>query len=107
MVQPTRAVDGRREVPRAANVMMKEYDYSVSFDRPQRFSNAPAGMGLEYVNLPRKPLSEYVGASIEFTAFPGAPDEPEPWDPLNFCELYKISGNNPDVASLREAELKH
>jgi len=84
-----------------------ETDYGVSFDRPQRFSNAPAGMGLEYVNLPRKPLSEYVGASIEFTAFPGGPEEPIPWDPLNFCELYKISGNNPDVAWLREAELKH
>jgi len=82
-------------------------DSGVSFDRPVRESFAPAGMGKEYVNAPRKPLSEYVGASIEFAAYPGAPDDPEPWDPLNFCELYKISGNNPDVAFLREAELKH
>merc|ERR1719393_1108389 len=72
-----------------------------------RESYAPAGMGKEYVNLPRKPLSEYVGASVEFTAFPGAPDEPIPWDPMRFSELYKVSGNNPDVAWLREAELKH
>jgi len=96
---------------RAVDVRMAEYDRGVSFElgpgREQRFSNAPAGMGLEYVNMPRKPLSEYVGASIEFCAYPGAPDEPVPWDPLNFCELYKISGNNPDVAWLREAELKH
>jgi len=92
-------------------VQMADYDRGVSFElgpgREQRFSNAPAGMGLEYVNLPRKPLSEYVGASIEFCAYPGAPDEPVAWDPFNFCELYKISGNNPDVAWLREAELKH
>jgi len=92
---------------RAVAVQMQDRDYGVSYDREQRFSNAPAGMGLEYVNLPRKPLSEYVGASIEFAAYPGAPDTPAPWDPLNFCELYKISGNNPDVAWLREAELKH
>jgi len=76
-------------------------------DEGLRFSNAPAGMGLEYVNQPRRPLSEYVGASVEFTAFPGAPDTPVPWDPFDFCELYKVSGNNPDVAWLREAELKH
>jgi len=29
------------------------------------------------------------------------------WDPMSFSELYKVSGNNPDVAWLREAELKH
>jgi len=76
-------------------------------DEGLRFSNAPAGMGLEYVNQPRRPLSEYVGASVEFTAYPGAPDVPEAWDPFGFSELYKVSGNNPDVAWLREAELKH
>ena len=74
---------------------------------PKRFSYAPEGMGFEYVNQPRKPLSEYVGASVEFCAFPGAPDEPVAWDPMRFSELYKVSGNNPDVAWLREAELKH
>jgi len=68
---------------------------------------APEGMGKEYLCLPRKPLSEYVGASVEFCAYPGAPDEPVAWDPLGFTELYKVSGNNPDVAWLREAELKH
>jgi len=72
-----------------------------------RESFAPAGMGKEYVNQPRKPLSEYVGASVEFNAFPGAPEQPVPWDPLRLSELYKVSGNNPDVAWLREAELKH
>ena len=64
-------------------------------------------MGKEYVNQPRRPLSEYVGASVEFCAYPGAPDTPTPWDPMRFSELYKVSGNNPDVAWLREAELKH
>mmetsp|Transcript_43158 Transcript_43158/g.113360 ORF Transcript_43158/g.113360 Transcript_43158/m.113360 type:complete len:236 (-) Transcript_43158:461-1168(-) len=66
---------------------------------------APAGMGKEYLQQPRKPLSEYVGASHELAAFPGG--VMKPWDPMDFCELYKVSGNNPDVAWLREAELKH
>jgi len=66
---------------------------------------APAGMGKEYVSQPRKPLSEYVGASQELSAFPGGVTQP--WDPMSFSELYKVSGNNPDVAWLREAELKH
>ena len=48
-----------------------------------------------------------MGASVEFCAYPGAPDAPVPWDPMRFSELYKVSGNNPDVAFLREAELKH
>jgi len=94
-----------------ANVRMGDsgvsFDMEGTLDREMRESYAPASMGKEYVNAPRKPLSEYVGASIEFCAFPGAPDEPVPWDPLKFTELYKISGNNPDVAWLREAELKH
>ena len=75
--------------------------------REFRESYAPAGMGKEWVNQPRKPLPEYVGASVEFAAFPGAPDVPIAWDPLKLTELYKVSGNNPDVAWLREAELKH
>ena len=68
-------------------------------------SFAPAGMGGEYVSQPRKPLSEYIGASQELAAFPGG--ETKPWDPMQFSDLYKVSGNNPDVAWLREAELKH
>jgi len=66
---------------------------------------APAGMGKEYLQQPRKPLSEYVGASQELAAFPGGVTEP--WDPLSFCKLIEVSGNNPDVAWMREAELKH
>jgi len=69
---------------------------------------APAGMGKEYVSKPRKPLSEYVGASLELD--PGsffAGNAPTAWDPVSFTELYKVSGNNPDAAWLREAELKH
>jgi hypothetical protein len=68
-------------------------------------SFAPAGMGGEYVSQPRKPLSEYVGASQELGAIPGG--ETKAWDPMQFSDLYKVSGNNPDVAWLREAELKH
>ena len=64
-------------------------------------------MGREFVDAPRKPLSEYVGAAKEFTAYPGAPDKPVPWDPIGFSLLHKVSANNPDVAWLREAELKH
>merc|ERR1719198_1879555 len=72
---------------------------------------APSTMGREFINSARKPLSEYVGASQELAAFPGGGGKegaaPVPWDPLRFSELYKVSGNNPDVAWLREAELKH
>uniref|UniRef100_A0A7S0J1E7 Uncharacterized protein n=1 Tax=Calcidiscus leptoporus TaxID=127549 RepID=A0A7S0J1E7_9EUKA len=71
---------------------------------------APAGMGREYINDPtaRRPLSEYVGASEEMNLvayFKG--EAVEPWDPLDLCLLSKVSANNPDVAFLREAELKH
>jgi len=66
---------------------------------------APEGMGADYVSQPRKPLSEYVGASQELAAFPGG--ETKAWDPWSLSELYKVSGNNPDVAFMREAELKH
>ena len=53
---------------------------------------APAGMGKEYVSQPRKPLSEYAGASFEMDVasfFRGA--APEPWDPMGFSQLYKVS----------------
>merc|ERR1719476_257857 len=60
---------------------------------------APSGMGQEFINSERKPLSEYVGASVEFGD--------APWDPWSLTELWKVSANNPDVAWLREAELKH
>lgn len=72
---------------------------------------APATMGREFINRERAPLSSYVGASQELAAFPGGGGKegmsPTPWDPLCFSELYKVSANNPDVAWLREAELKH
>jgi hypothetical protein len=60
----------------------------------------------------RKPLSEYVGASAEFNIGAYFKDKApessfEPWDPMGFCLLSKVSANNPDVAFLREAELKH
>jgi len=79
---------------------------SIKMDETDTF--APAGMGKEYVSQPRKPLSEYAGASFEMDVasyFRGA--APEPWDPMGFSQLYKVSGNNPDAAWLREAELKH
>ena len=82
-------------------------DPSLAYTSGMRESYAPRDMGKEYVNQARRPLSEYVGASVEFCAYPGAPDAPVPWDPMRFSELYKVSGNNPDVAWLREAELKH
>jgi len=69
---------------------------------------APAGMGKEYVSQPRKALSDYAGASLELdlaSYFKG--EAAQPWDPMSFSELYKVSGNNPDAAWLREAELKH
>jgi len=76
---------------------------AVKMDETDTF--APVGMGAEYVSRPRKPLSEYVGASQELAAFPGG--VVQAWDPMSFSLLYKVSGNNPDVAFLREAELKH
>ena len=66
---------------------------------------APEGMGKEFVNRPRKALADYVGASQEFAAFPGG--VVQPWDPLDLSKLTYVSGNNPDVAFMREAELKH
>eukprot|EP00967_Tisochrysis_lutea_P075334 scaffold101527_cov30-Tisochrysis_lutea.AAC.1 len=72
---------------------------------------APSGMGREFINKERAPLSSYVGASQELAAFPGGGGKegmaPTPWDPFCFSELYKVSANNPDVAWLRESELKH
>ena len=63
------------------------------FDSPY----APEGMGREFINSPRRPLSEYVGASIEIPGGGG-----KAWDPMSFTELWKVSANNPDVAWLRE-----
>jgi light-harvesting complex I chlorophyll a/b binding protein 1 len=67
-------------------------------------------MGREAIQADvRKPLADYVGASEEFNLgkyFAGETDY-EPWDPFDFCKLSKVSANNPDVAFLREAELKH
>jgi hypothetical protein len=69
---------------------------------------APAGMGKEYVSQPRKPLAEYAGASLELDLASYFKDgTAAAWDPMSFSELYKVSGNNPDAAFLREAELKH
>jgi len=72
---------------------------------------APAGMGREFINKERAPLSSYVGASQELASFPGGGGKDgmaaEPWDPLGFSQLWKVSANNPDTAWLREAELKH
>jgi len=82
---------------------LKHAASAIKMDETDTF--APVGMGAEYVSRPRKPLSEYVGASQEFAAFPGG--VVQPWDPMSFSLLYKVSGNNPDVAFLREAELKH
>jgi len=72
---------------------------------------APEGMGREYINADnvRRPLSDFVGASEELNLnayFKGATSF-EPWDPWGFSKLSKVSANNPDVAFLREAELKH
>ena len=51
---------------------------------------APAGMGKEYVSQPRKPLSDYAGASLELdlaSYYAGKPVAA--WDPMSFSELYK------------------
>merc|ERR1719199_1405323 len=76
------------------------------YDKPY----APEGMGQEEIQEDtRKPLSAYVGASEEFNlgAYFKGEKNFEPWDPLDLCKLSKVSANNPDVALLREAELKH
>merc|ERR1719453_2161730 len=76
------------------------------YDKPY----APEGMGQEYINEDvRKPLEAYVGASEEFNlgAYFKGEKNFEPWDPWDLCKLSKVSANNPDVAFLREAELKH
>jgi len=99
-LSPAHAVGARRApaVQMAAGPM---------YDQPL----APSTMGREFINSARKPLSEYVGASQELAAFPGGGGKegaaPVPWDPLQLSELWKVSANNPDVAWLREAELKH
>merc|ERR1719421_689193 len=95
-------------VARSARVTMKLDEGRYMYGEPL----APAGMGREYINDPtaRRPLSEYVGASEELNLvayFKGEGEALEPWDPLDLCLLSKVSANNPDVAFLREAELKH
>lgn len=78
------------------------YMYGVPF--------APEGMGREFINADgvRRPLADFVGASEEMQLgayFKG--EKLKPWDPLELNKLSKVSANNPDVAFLREAELKH
>jgi hypothetical protein len=86
------------------NVVMYDREKGSMYDNPY----APAGMGREFIDAPRKPLSEYVGASKEFNLGPnGASENFEPWDPWSLSLLHKVSANNPDAAWLREAELKH
>lgn len=92
---------------RSSDVAMKKDVGRYMYDEPY----APAGMGREYINAPdvRKPLSEFVGASEELNlaAYFKGETEFEPWDPWDFAKLSKVSANNPDIAFLREAELKH
>ena len=94
------------QAPRCEVVMKKDVGRYM-YDEPF----APAGMGREFINADgvRKPLSEFVGASEELNlaAYFGGATEFEPWDPWSFSKLSKVSANNPDVAFLREAELKH
>ena len=92
-------------VPVRAQPTMKEGGYM--YDNPY----APAGMGREFIDAEgaRKPLDDYVGVSEELNLaafFKGEPLGPA-WDPMGFSKLSKVSANNPDVAFLREAELKH
>lgn len=69
---------------------------------------APPTMGREYIQGARKPLSEYAGRSAELQVGDWlAGKELEVWDPWSLNLLSKVSANNPDVAWLREAELKH
>jgi len=90
-----------------AQVVMRKDEGRYMYDEPY----APAGMGREFINAPdvRKPLAEFVGASEELNlaAFFKGEKSFEPWDPMEFSKLSKVSANNPDVAWLREAELKH
>lgn len=85
-----------------AGIVEKGYMY----DNPL----APPGMGREFINAKdvRKPLEEYAGSSAELQvgAFLSG-KELEVWDPWSLTKLSKVSANNPDVAWLREAELKH
>ena len=90
--------------PVRAQPTMKEGGYM--YDNPY----APEGMGREYIDAEnaRKPLEDFVGASEELNLaafFKG--ESFGPWDPWSLSKLTKVSGNNPDVAFLREAELKH
>jgi hypothetical protein len=91
---------------RSGDVMMKKDEGRYMYGEPF----APEGMGREFINADnvRRPLADFVGASEELNLaafFKG--EKIEPWDPLEFHKLSKVSGNNPDIAWLREAELKH
>jgi hypothetical protein len=88
--------------PADASIVEKGYMY----DNPL----APPGMGREFINAKdvRKPLEEFAGCSAELQVGTFIKGEPlVPWDPFSFTKLSKVSANNPDVAWLREAELKH
>ena len=99
------AVGGGNAV-RTGAVMMRKDVGRYMYDEPY----APAGMGREFINADgvRKPLEDFVGASEELNLAAYFKGEAfGPWDPMGLTKLSKVSANNPDVAWLREAELKH
>lgn len=88
--------------PADASVVEKGYMY----DNPL----APPDMGREFINAKdvRKPLEAYAGLSAEMQVGDYIAEKPlMAWDPWSLSKLSKVSANNPDVAWLREAELKH
>ncbi len=97
VLAPAYAPNAAPKVAARAAVTMYDRDAGNLYDNPY----APEGMGREFIDAPRKPLSEFVGGFGEPLA------ESAPWDPLGLAKLYKVSANNPDPAWLREAELKH
>jgi len=98
---------------RAGPISMIQEGQSIQQDKGRYMYGepfAPEGMGREFINADvRRPLSEYVGASEELNlnAYFKGETSFEPWDPWGLTKLSKVSANNPDVAWLREAELKH
>jgi len=106
LMRETAGQEGKQYMYEGEMYTMEQGNYM--YDKPY----APPGCGREYIMADvRKPLSEYVGASAEFNIGKYLAGEPEssfePWDPWDLCKLSKVSANNPDVAFLREAELKH
>ena len=97
VLAPAYAPNAAPKVAARAAVTMYDRDAGNLYDNPY----APEGMGREFIDAPRKPLSEFVGAFGEPLG------DATPWDPLGLSKLYKVSANNPDPAWLREAELKH